>query len=90
MMQTWKSVKNLEGLGESFSLDDIDKLANSSPHAFRHTFGTLAIEAGMPIDVTQSIMGHASPTTTGIYIRTKEKRMVSEAAKFFGKKDSSE
>jgi site-specific recombinase XerD len=86
MMQTWKSVKNLEGLGESFSLDDIDKLANSSPHAFRHTFGTLAIEAGMPIDVTQSIMGHASPTTTGIYIRTKEKRMVSEATKFFNKK----
>ena len=86
MMQTWKSVRNLEGLGESFSIDDIDKLANSSPHAFRHTFGTLAIEAGMPIDVTQSIMGHASPTTTGIYIRTKEKRMVSEATKFFNKK----
>ncbi len=86
MMQTWKSVKNLEGLGESFSIDDIDKLATSSPHAFRHTFGTLAIEAGMPIDVAQSILGHASPTTTGIYIRTKEKRMVSEAAKFFNKK----
>ncbi len=90
MMQTWKSVRNIEGLGESFSIDDIDKLANSSPHAFRHTFGTLAIEAGMPIDVAQSILGHASPATTGIYIRTKEKRMVKEAAKFFNKKDSSE
>lgn len=90
MMQTWKSVRNLEGLGEEFSIDDIDKLANSSPHAFRHTFGTLAIEAGMPIDVAQSILGHASPATTGIYIRTKEKRMVKEAAKFFNKKDSSE
>lgn len=91
IMQTWKSLRNLEGLEGSFSIDDIDKLATSSPHAFRHTFGTLAIEAGMPLDVTQSIMGHASPTTTGIYIRTKEQRMVSEAGKLFNKKsDSSE
>lgn len=88
--QTWNSVRNIEGLAESFSIDDLDKLANSSPHAFRHTFGTLAIEAGMPIDVAQVILGHASPATTGIYIRTKEKRMVNEAAKFFNKVDSTE
>lgn len=85
VMQTWKSIKNIDGLEESFSIDDLDKLSNSSPHAFRHTFGTLAVEADMPLDVVQHILGHASSTTTGIYVKTKEKRMVGAAAKFFNK-----
>lgn len=85
VMQTWKSIKNIDGLEESFSIDDLDKLTNTSPHAFRHTFGTLAVEADMPLDVVQHILGHASSTTTGIYVKTKEKRMVGAAAKFFNK-----
>ncbi|MBC3809648.1 tyrosine-type recombinase/integrase [Undibacterium seohonense] len=87
IMRTWKKIQNIDGLAETFSIDDIDKLATSSPHAYRHTFGTLAVEAGMPLDVAQAILGHASSATTGIYVRTKEKRMVGEAAKFFGKKN---
>jgi site-specific recombinase XerD len=85
VMQTWRNIKNIDGLEETFTLDDIDKLINSSPHAFRHTFGTLAVEAEMPLDVVQHILGHASSTTTGIYVKTKEKRMVTAATKFFNK-----
>lgn len=36
------------------------QLAATSPHAFRHTFSTLAVEKDMPIVVAQEILGHAS------------------------------
>jgi integrase len=42
-------------------------LAGTSPHAFRHTFGTLAVAEGDPLDVAQRILGHASLQTTSIY-----------------------
>jgi len=35
------------------------KLLATSPHAFRHTFGTPAVARDMPIDVVQRILGHA-------------------------------
>lgn len=83
IMKTWKQIS--ETGHDAFNAEEIALLKKTSPHAFRHTFGTLATEAEMPIDVVQSILGHASATTTGIYNRTREKRMVSEAAKFFNK-----
>jgi integrase len=46
------------------------QLANTSAHAFRHTFGTRAVARDMPIDVVQTILGHASLQTTSIYVRT--------------------
>lgn len=82
IMQVWKNIRKTDVDG-FFSHEEIEKLSHSSPHAFRHTFGTLAIESGMPLDVAQSILGHASSTTTGIYVRTREKRMLGEAIKFF-------
>jgi len=37
----------------------------------------------MPIDVMQSILGHASMTTTSIYVQSKKQRTMQEAAKYF-------
>ncbi|AIY44213.1 Integrase (plasmid) [Collimonas arenae] len=61
----------------------VDAFDRATPHAFRHTFGTLATERGMPLDVVQAVLGHASGTTTAIYVRTRQKRMAEEAAKYF-------
>jgi site-specific recombinase XerD len=36
-------------------------------HLLRHSFGTAATVAGYDLSSLQSIMGHASPNTTGIY-----------------------
>lgn len=36
------------------------QLAATSPHALRHTFGTQAVAADMPLDVVQRLLGHAS------------------------------
>lgn len=40
-----------------------------STHIGRHTFGTVAINAGVPVAVLQRIMGHANPNTTLIYAK---------------------
>ncbi len=36
------------------------QLAATSPHAFRHTFGTQSVAAGMAIEVLQQVLGHDS------------------------------
>lgn len=51
------------------------------PHAFRHAFGTAATEAGVPVDVVQSYLGHASPSTTAIYNKASARRRQHEIAK---------
>lgn len=70
-------------LGMGIKPEDIAQLATTTPHAFRHTFGTLAVASGMPQDVVQGVLGHVSATTTSIYVRAKEKRTTEEAAKYF-------
>jgi hypothetical protein len=39
----------------------------------------------MPQDVVQGVLGHASGTTTSIFVRAKDKRMAEEAGKYFSK-----
>lgn len=66
-----------------FTLEDLVQLENTSPHAFRHTFGTLAVEDEMPIVVAQDILGHASASTTSIYVKAKEKRIAEAAEQYY-------
>ena len=69
-----------------FTSEQFNALASASPHALRHTFGTLAVADGMPLDVAQAILGHRSPATTAIYVQAKTRRMVEEGAKYFASK----
>jgi integrase len=66
-----------------FNDDEMQQLASTTAHAFRHTFGTLAVARDVPIDVVQAVLGHASVGTTSIYVQTKQKRVMEEAAKYF-------
>lgn len=38
-----------------------------SAHSIRHTFGTVALELGIPLAIVQDAMGHADPRTTQAY-----------------------
>jgi site-specific recombinase XerD len=76
-----KTLKSLSDLDE-INVDDMLKLRMTSAHGLRHTFGTMATEREMPLDVIQAILGHASIDTTSIYIRAQEKRVAKEANKY--------
>jgi integrase/recombinase XerD len=56
------------------------KKNNISPHSLRHTFGTAAIEAGVPLHDLQIAMRHSSSTTTQVYLGDIEKKKRKEAS----------
>lgn len=68
-----------------FEIEEETTLIRVSPHAFRHTFGTQSVAKGVPIDVAQKILGHASVSTTSIYVQAEKERTITEARKFFDK-----
>ncbi|WP_455285810.1 site-specific integrase [Cupriavidus necator] len=53
------------------------------PHAFRHAFGTHATETGVPVDVLQRYMGHATPATTVLHNKAGVRRRQAEIGKLF-------
>lgn len=61
--------------------DMINKIAKRSnvdkkvtPHVFRHTMATLAMENGIQLGDLQQLLGHSSPGTTLIYAEVSENR----------------
>ena len=42
-----------------------------SPHWFRHTCATMALDGGAPVHLVQARLGHASLSTTQIYLHAK-------------------
>jgi len=65
------------------SEDERKLLSNAAPHALRHTFATQVTAGDVPIDVAQGVLGHASATTTAIYVKAEKARKANELSKFF-------
>lgn len=51
-------------------------------HSLRHTFATRMVEAGVPIQVLQKILGHSRIETTMIYVKMADKQSL-DAMKLF-------
>ncbi|MDE5690882.1 MAG: tyrosine-type recombinase/integrase, partial [Alistipes sp.] len=51
-------------------------------HLARHTFATLAIEYGMPIDIIAKILGHSNTNMTRHYAKFSETVIGREMAAF--------
>ncbi|WP_430233312.1 phage integrase family protein [Paraburkholderia tropica] len=66
------------------------QLEQMTPHAFRHTFGTLAAANDVPLDVVQRVLGHRSIQTTSIYLQAEKRRMMNEVSAMFGRRDAKE
>ncbi|QCP55075.1 integrase [Trinickia violacea] len=80
-LTTWVIRQLLEHLPD-LSESERRQLARTSPHAFRHTFGTQSVAADVPLDVVQQLLGHASLQTTSTYVTAEQRRMRREVAKY--------
>lgn len=63
---------------EAFSVDGLSsaRVRAASTHWLRHTFGRQGAAAGVPVEVLQQVFGHASLSTTTVYVSTERARMV--------------
>lgn len=53
------------------------------PHKLRHTFATIGLRNGMPLDKLQVLMGHSNPKTTLIYAEQDKSQLEIEHQKAF-------
>lgn len=60
-----------------------ERLRAGSTHWLRHTHGTHAVAAGVPLDIVQQNMGHASLDTTTGYTTSEERRRMLASQKFW-------
>jgi len=76
--------KDINRIVERINRDGI-KFEHVTPHTFRHTFATRGLEAGIPLKVMQSILGHSSlAMTADLYSHVLPDTKVDEMKKLQG------
>ena len=60
-----------------------ERLAKASTHWLRHSHASHAIARGMPIEIAQQNLGHASLQTTTVYVTTEAKRRMKAVREFW-------
>ena len=70
----------LRGQGDAKGAERFQK---ASTHWMRHSHASHAIAAGMPIEIAQQNLGHASLATTTVYVTTEQKRRMKAVESFW-------
>ena len=69
-MSDWKLLRHLKAVGLACGIR-----TPLTWHTARHTFGTLTLEAGVPIESIAKMMGHSSIASTQIYAQVTDKKI---------------
>ena len=62
-----------------------ERFAKASTHWMRHSHASHAIASGMPIEIAQQNLGHASLATTTVYVTTEKRRRMKAVESFWRK-----
>ena len=62
-----------------------ERFERASTHWMRHSHASHAIAGGMPIEIAQQNLGHASLATTTIYVTTEKRRRMKAVEQFWRK-----
>ena len=62
-----------------------ERFGKASTHWMRHSHASHAIASGMPIEIAQQNLGHASLATTTVYVTTEKRRRMKAVEAFWKK-----
>lgn len=85
----WTSTKAPHQQLQSHALENIVKKVgertgvHAYPHKLRHTFATVGLRNGIPLEELQALLGHSSPKTTLIYAKLNDNVTQMEHQKAF-------
>jgi len=60
---------------------------NLSYHCGRHSFGTLLLSAGIPIESISKMMGHSNISSTQIYSKVTDQKISEDMDKLMAKRN---
>jgi integrase len=70
----------LKGQGDA---KGAERFTKASTHWMRHSHASHAIASGMPIEIAQQNLGHASLATTTVYVTTEKRRRMKAVEAFW-------
>jgi len=62
-----------------------ERFQKANTHWMRHSLASHAIPSGMPIEIAQQNLGHASLATTTVYVTTEKRRRMEAVEAFWQK-----
>ena len=80
-MSDWKLLRHLKAVGLACGIR-----TPLTWHCARHTFGTLTLEAGVPIESIAKMMGHSSIASTQIYAQVTDQKIAKDMDKLIKRK----
>ena len=73
IMSDWKLLRHLKAVGLACGIR-----TPLTWHCARHTFGTLTLEAGVPIESIAKMMGHSSIASAQIYAQVTDQKIAKD------------